>query len=144
MTRDQLDLIQVPEATGSYVPVSHYHLADKLLGMSTDILRDYALVGEEYAVARQGNQLFAVLKFRKDNADMALSIAFRNSYDRSMSLGIAIGATVFVCDNPWRSMEISSLCGSTPRTCGTSWKTRPSPRCTNLKRASTGSWPIPA
>jgi hypothetical protein len=43
--------------------------------------------------------MFAVLKFQRDESDMALSIAFRNSYDRSMSLGIAIGATVFVCDN---------------------------------------------
>jgi hypothetical protein len=99
VTRDQLDLIKVPEATESYVPVSHYHLADKLLTMSTDILRDYALVGENYAVARQGNQLFALLKFQRDESEMALSIAFRNSYDRSMSLGIAIGASVFVCDN---------------------------------------------
>ncbi len=99
ITREQLDLIKVPEATDSYIPVSHYHLADKLVGISTDILRDYVLVGESYAVARQGNQMFAALKFQRDESEMALSIAFRNSYDRSMSLGIAIGASVFVCDN---------------------------------------------
>lgn len=99
VTREQLDLIKVPEATDSYVPVSHYHLADKLVGISKDILRDYVMVGENYAVARQGNQMFAALKFQRDESDMALSIAFRNSYDRSMSLGIAIGASVFVCDN---------------------------------------------
>jgi hypothetical protein len=28
-----------------------------------------------------------------------LSIGFRNSYDRSLSVGITIGASVFVCDN---------------------------------------------
>lgn len=99
VTREQLDLIKVPEATDSYVPVSHYHLADRLNAFSADVLRDYALVGESYAVARQGNQMFAVLKFNREESDMGLSIAFRNSYDRSMSLGIAIGATVFVCDN---------------------------------------------
>lgn len=97
--RQQLDLIPLPEPTDSYVPVSHYHLTDKLLNISTDILRDYVLIGEQYAIARQGNQLFALLKFQREEGDMALSIAFRNSYDRSMSLGIAIGATVFVCDN---------------------------------------------
>lgn len=99
ITRQQLDLIQTPEETDSYVPVSHYHLADKLVNISTDILRDYVLVGEQYAVARNGNQMFAVLNFKREENDMALSIAFRNSYDRSMSLGIAVGATVFVCDN---------------------------------------------
>jgi len=99
ITREQLDLIRVPEETDSYIPVSHYHLADKLVKVSTDILRDYVLVGEQYAVARNGNQMFALLKFQREESDMALSVAFRNSYDRSMSLGIAIGACVFVCDN---------------------------------------------
>ena len=66
ITRDQLDLIKVPEPTDSYVPVSHYGLADRMRTMSQDILRDYALVGENYAVARQGNQMFAVLKFKGD------------------------------------------------------------------------------
>ena len=99
VSKEQLDLIKVPEATESYVPVSHYHLADKLESLSSDILKDYVLVGQSYALARQGNQMFALLKFQRDGGEMALSIAFRNSYDRSMSLGVAVGASVFVCDN---------------------------------------------
>lgn len=98
-TRDQLDLVQVPAETDSYQPVSHYHLADKLLTISQDLLRGYVLAGENYGLARQGQQLFAVLKFKRTDTDLALSVAFRNSYDRSMSLGIAIGASVFCCDN---------------------------------------------
>jgi len=99
VTKDQLDLISLPEPTESYVPVSHYALSDKVLTVSQDILRDYTLVGESYAVARQGNQLFALLKFKSDNEEMGLSVAFRNSYDKSMSVGLAIGASVFICDN---------------------------------------------
>jgi len=99
VARGELDLIQMPEATDSYVPVSHYHLADKLLTISQDILRDYTLIGENYGIARQGNQLFAVLKFQNEKSEMGLSIAFRNSYDRSMAIGMSIGATVFICDN---------------------------------------------
>jgi hypothetical protein len=106
ITRDQLDLIPMPEPTESYVPVSHYHLADKFLTISQDILRDYVLIGENYGVARRGNQLFAVLKFKSEKSDMGLSIAFRNSYDRSMAIGMAIGATVFICDNLALSGEI--------------------------------------
>ncbi|MCG6538275.1 MAG: hypothetical protein L7F78_27050, partial [Syntrophales bacterium LBB04] len=68
VTREQLDLIKVPEATESYIPVSHYDLADKLVTISNDILRDYVMVGENYAVARQGNQMFAVLKFQQQEA----------------------------------------------------------------------------
>lgn len=99
VTRDQLDLIKVPDQTDSYIPVSHYALADKITSFSKDLLRDYSLVGENYAVARQGNQMFALLKFKSDNEEMGLSVAFRNSYDKSMSVGIAIGASVFICDN---------------------------------------------
>ena len=106
VTKDQLDLIPLPEQTESYMPVSHYHLADKFLTISQDILRDYALVGESYGIARQGSQLFAVLKFENEKAEIGLSIAFRNSYDHSMALGMAIGASVFVCDNLALSGEI--------------------------------------
>jgi len=106
ITKDQLDLIPVPELTESYMPVSHYHLADKFSTISQDILRDYILIGENYGIARQGNQLFAVLKFKNTNSELGLSIAYRNSYDRSMAIGMAIGATVFVCDNLMLSGDI--------------------------------------
>jgi hypothetical protein len=99
VTRDQLDLVKVPEETDSYIPVPHYDLASKLLTVSQDLLTGFTLVGENYALARQGQQLFALLKFQKDNSEIGLSVAFRNSYDRSMSVGLAIGGSVFICDN---------------------------------------------
>jgi hypothetical protein len=76
------------------------------LTIGQDILRDYTLIGESYGIARQGNQLFAVLKFKGGRSELGLSIAFRNSYDRSMAIGLAIGASVFVCDNLALSGEI--------------------------------------
>lgn len=106
VTREQLDLIKVPEQTDSYMPVSHYHLADKFLTISQDLLKNYVLTGENYAIARQGNQMFALLKFKRDNSDLGLCLAFRNSYDRSMAIGLAIGASVFICDNLALSGEI--------------------------------------
>jgi hypothetical protein len=97
--RSDLDLVPLPEATDSYTPVSHYHLTDRLLTISNDILTDYCLVGEKYALARQGQQMFAFLQFKREEAELGLCLAFRNSYDRSMSVGMAIGASVFICDN---------------------------------------------
>lgn len=99
VTREQLDLIPLPPESDTYKPVSHYHLANKLLTISQVILKDYLIVGEHYGLARNGNQMFAYFKFQKEAGDMALSLAFRNSYDRSMSIGLAMGASVFVCDN---------------------------------------------
>jgi hypothetical protein len=97
--REELDLIPMPEESDTYKPVSHYHLANKLLTVSQVILKDYMIVGEHYGLARNGNQMFAYFKFQKEVGDLALSLAFRNSYDRSMSIGLAVGASVFVCDN---------------------------------------------
>ena len=111
VTRDQLDLIQVPEETDSYKPVSHYALSDKLLTISQDLLTDYVLVAENYALARSGNQLFALLNFQQKEGSQSLrmSVAFRNSYDRSMSIGLAIGANVFICDNLALSGDIAIM-----------------------------------
>ena len=99
VTREDLKQIPVPVTTDSYQSVPHYDLATSLSTIGQDILTDYTLVGENYGIARNGNQLFAVLKFLKDNSEMALSIGFRNSYDKSMSIGFCCGASVFVCDN---------------------------------------------
>jgi len=109
VTKADLDLVPLPQATDSYLPVSHYHLADKLLTISQDLLTDYALVGEHYALARQGNQLFALLNFKKDHKELGLSVAFRNSYDRSMSIGLAIGVSVFICDNLALSGDVAVM-----------------------------------
>lgn len=108
-TLEDLDLIPLPEATESYVPVSHYDLAKSLKTIGQDILTDYVLIGENYGLARNGNQLFAVLKFQSEHKEMAMCIGFRNSYDRSMSIGMAIGASVFVCDNLALAGEIAVM-----------------------------------
>ncbi len=99
VTRDDLALVQVPEATDSYVPVPHNNLADTLSVVGRDILRGFTLSKEQYALAREGQQMFGVIAFRSDHSELGLSIGFRNSYDKSMAIGIAIGAEVFVCDN---------------------------------------------
>ena len=99
VTRDDLALVPVPEATDSYIPVPHNNLADTLSTIGSDILKGFTLTKEQYAIAREGQQMFGVLSFRNDHTELGLSIGFRNSYDKSMAIGIAIGAQVFVCDN---------------------------------------------
>lgn len=108
-TRDDLALVPVPKATESYVPVPHTHLAETLSTIGRDILTDFRLEKEQYALARDGNQMFGVLAFKGDHEEMGLSIGFRNSYDKSMAIGIAIGASVFVCDNLAFAGDVSIL-----------------------------------
>jgi hypothetical protein len=109
VTRDDLALVELPPATDSYSPVPHERLAETLLTIGRDILKGFALEKEQYALARDGKQMFGVLSFRIDSAELGLSIGFRNSYDKSMAIGIAIGASVFVCDNLALTGDITVL-----------------------------------
>ena len=99
LSRQELDLIQLPAKTETYTPIPHFELANRITGVSQDMLTDYVMISESYGIARNGNQLFAVLNFQGESREMAMSIAFRNSYDKSLSFGLAFGAQVFVCDN---------------------------------------------
>ena len=117
VSRDDLDLIPLPEETASYKPVSHYALAGSLLTISRDILTDYILVGEQYCLARNGNQMFLVLNFERknDRGELGLSFCARNSYDRSMSLGFSCGANAWVCSNLALQGQIVVLKKHTPK-----------------------------
>jgi len=111
--RADLEMIPLPGATDTYVPVPHYQLADSLATIGQDILTGWTLQREQYGLARDGNQMFGVLTFNRGNGEMGLSIGFRNSYDKSMSIGIAIGAQIFICDNLALRGEITVLCKHT-------------------------------
>ena len=106
-TLDDLRNIPLPEETPTYKPVSHFDLAKNLAEVSGTLLRDYELERSQYGLARDGSQLFGVHTYRNGSDSMGLSIGFRNSYDKSMSVGIAIGASVFVCDNLALTGEIA-------------------------------------
>jgi hypothetical protein len=109
VTQDELSLIPIPEATETYIPVPHNQLAETLSTIGQDILKEFSLCKEQYALAREGNQMFGVLVFKKNTSELGLSIGFRNSYDKSMAIGIAIGAEVFVCDNLALTGDITVL-----------------------------------
>jgi hypothetical protein len=49
-----------------------------------------------------------------EEPEMGVSIGIRNSYDKSMSIGVALGGRVFVCDNLCISGEIKIVRKHTP------------------------------
>jgi hypothetical protein len=57
------------------------------------------LVREQYGLNRERDQMFALMTYRTDREDSGLSIGLRQSYNKSLALGVAVGAQVFVCDN---------------------------------------------
>ncbi len=106
---NQLREIPLPDETTSYKPVSHFDLAFNLAEVARGLLHEHTLEKSQYGIARDGRQMFGVHTFRNGNDSMGLSIGFRNSYDKSMSVGIAVGASVFVCDNMALTGEIAVM-----------------------------------
>jgi hypothetical protein len=84
--------------TRSWKPVSYgaaidlmHHQARRQLGLE--------VINEQYGLNKKGDQMFGLLTLDTGNTESGLSIGIRQSYNKSLALGVAIGANVFVCDN---------------------------------------------
>jgi len=106
---EELAAIPLPKETRSYKPVSHQALAIMLSTIASDLLPEFELVNMQFGLARDGAQMFGVHTFKNGSSAMGLSIGFRNSYDKSLSVGLAVGGQVFVCDNLCLSGEVTVL-----------------------------------
>ena len=100
-TLQDLAAVPLPQKTDSYTPVSHYDLATNACRVGQELLehRGWRLDGAQFGLANEGQRMFGLVAFRNGIDGMGLAVGFRNSYDKSMSVGFAIGARVFVCDN---------------------------------------------
>lgn len=97
-TAADLASVPVPDSTDSYVPVPHPRFVEEVkLHVPRFGLK---VVREDYALARDGAQMFGVLTCQNGHiADYGLAIGLRNSYDRSIAAELVAGSRVFVCDN---------------------------------------------
>jgi hypothetical protein len=107
-TVSDLASVPVPEETGSYVPVPYARFVEEI----TLHLPRFGLkiVKTRYALARDGLQMFGVLTCGNglEHSDYALAVGLRNSYDRSLSVGLVAGSHVFCCDNLAFSGEVGA------------------------------------
>ena len=110
VTMDTLSDIKIPDKTHSYIPVSHVDFINNTKDIANRILDKHQLHKEQYGVARDGKQMFGTLTYKEsfhdDPQHIGLSIGIRNSYDKSMSLGLCSGASVFVCENLMMTGEV--------------------------------------
>lgn len=98
-TKADLAAVPVPDETDSYVPVPYGRFVEEV---ELHVPRfGLAVTDARYALARDGLQMFGVLTCVNggSHADYALAIGLRNSYDRSLSVGLVAGSRVFCCDN---------------------------------------------
>jgi hypothetical protein len=86
----------LPPVTNSYQPVGHANfvkfLAQKLQHAGYEIDRTM------FQSAAKGEKMVGTLRVKAGNDDFGMTLGFRNSYDKSMSLGVGVGAEVFVCN----------------------------------------------
>lgn len=111
-TRDELRMIRIPvakELSCKYTPVGHYELTEKILLIAQDVIKDFIFVGDHYVISRSGRHLFGYLMFKKTNKEIGISIAFRNSYDDSFGISLAVGASILSSQNVALPGEMTSI-----------------------------------
>lgn len=98
VTRDQLALIRTPEPTATWRPIPHIELVETLQQALWE--NRIGIREERFALRHDGSTLFGVLQLAyKDTSDGQAALGIRTSNDKSMSIQICAGLSVFVCDN---------------------------------------------
>ncbi len=106
-TKTDLAAVPVPEPTESYHPVPYGRFIEEV---ELHVPRFGLVVrSAQFALAREGSQMFGVLTCGNGapDRDYALCIGVRNSYDRSLAVGLTLGSRVFCCDNLAFSGEVT-------------------------------------
>ena len=113
VTLDTLSEIEIPTKTKTYVPVSHVDFINNTKDIANRVLDKHRLHSEQFGIARDGKQMFGTLTYKEDfhdqDQELGLSIGLSNSYDKSMSLGLCSGASVFVCENLMMTGEVVAM-----------------------------------
>jgi hypothetical protein len=104
--RQTLSNIPCPPATETWHPISHIHLVNEVeRALAASNMR---IVNESYGVTEDNARMFGLLQVAncQETKDYAYVIGLRGAIDKSLSRGLAVGSSVFVCDNMAFSSEI--------------------------------------
>src|SRR5688500_3129904 len=100
--RQDLLALPTPESTATHTVIPHSQLVEATIDALAD--RRSEIVREEYGVSKDGMKMVGVMTLNigeeVDRPDRVnLTLALRNSHDKSFSLGMVAGFRVFCCDN---------------------------------------------
>jgi hypothetical protein len=108
VTREHLAQFDPPQGTDTWKPVKHAELVDALHEELTR--RGLQVRREQYAVQKQGTMLFGTLDLDwQATGEYAAAIGLRTANDKSMSIQLAIGLRIVVCDNLCFSGDLIAL-----------------------------------
>ena len=98
ISREELARVPTPSATATHQPIPHNQIVEALVESLS--FRQIGVVQEEYAVSKDGMKMFGVLDLEALLIPgCRFAIGIRNSHDKSMRLGLTIGARILVCMN---------------------------------------------
>jgi len=98
VTRADLRSLVTPEPTETFKPIPHIDLVD-MLGLVLEQNHIY-IVEEHLAIRRDGSVLFGVMQLAYgESEDGRAALGLRTANNKTMSLQLCAGLSVFVCDN---------------------------------------------
>lgn len=97
VTEDFLFRVPIPAATESYVPVRHSTIVEEIQNQL--ISKGLVISNKKYRAADNGEKAYGEFLLTTGNSEMGLMLAFQNSYDKSLTVKLAAGASIFICSN---------------------------------------------
>jgi hypothetical protein len=98
ISREELARVPTPMATATHQPIPHHQIVEALVESLS--FRQIGVVQDGYAVSKDGMKMFGVLDLEALLIPgCRFAVGIRNSHDKSMRLGLTIGARVLVCMN---------------------------------------------
>lgn len=107
VTREELSTLPTPESTDTHKVIPHHEVINQLEESLS--FRHIQIVKGDYAIAKGGARLFALLEVNADYEGIRFAIALRNAHDKSMTLAMTAGYRVFICDNMAMSGDFKPL-----------------------------------
>ena len=104
--RAAIEAVTTPEATETWQPISHWEF---LGGVQASLeTAGLSVVSESHALGHGGDRYFGLLQVANGSNpdDYGLVVGVRNSHDKSFPASLALGSSVFVCDNLAFSAEV--------------------------------------
>jgi hypothetical protein len=97
ITRAELANVPTPPATTTHVPIPHLAVIEGLA--ETLSRRHIGVLGEEYAVSKDGMEMFGVVDLETSFDGCRFAIGIRNANNKRFRLSCTVGLRVFVCHN---------------------------------------------
>jgi hypothetical protein len=97
ITPAELAQLPTPPSTATHVPIPHAAVVEALVDTLSN--RQISIVDEEFAVSKDGMEMFGVLDLATGFEGCRFAIGVRNANNKRFPLACTVGLRVFVCHN---------------------------------------------